>query len=152
MPRLEFSYELPCSAEQAWKAIECPRHLQQMSRPVLKLTPEDGSPEIFHAGATIHVSLALFGLLPWGRHSITFEKFDPQTKAFETREEGGPIRVWEHVFKVQPLGAQRCQCTDDIFFEAGWFNSFLWLYGQLLYRWRYRSWRRHLLTPRPTQG
>jgi len=151
VPKLRFQHELPCSAEVAWKAVENPRHLGKVSMPVLKVTPEPGNPEKFAEGATIHARLTLFGIIPWGRHSFTFAKFDPTKRLFETREEGGPIQMWEHIFKVEDLGEGRCRCTDDIFFEAGAFNGFLWAYGQLLYRTRYRNWRL-LLTPRPAQG
>ena len=58
-----------------------------------------------------------------------------------TNERGGPVRMWNHRIKVEPLSERRCLYTDELELRAGVLTAFVWLIAHLFYRYRQMRWR-----------
>jgi hypothetical protein len=129
--------ELPIAAERAWELMSNPAMLNFVMPPVMGLS---GLPERWSgAGGVDRLELRAFGRIPLWEHVIRFERFEPNQ--IVTDESGGPVKVWRHAARVEPLDRSRCRYVDDIEVDAGWATPLVWAYAQYQYRHRQRQWR-----------
>ncbi len=91
--------------------------------------------------------LKLFSFIPWGQHTIEFVSVDDEKYIYRSKEFGTNIKSWIHELRIVPRDGNSCSCHDVIEFEAGLANVFVWVFSQLLYRFRYFR-RRRLLARR----
>jgi hypothetical protein len=139
MPRMVFRHRLPCSPQKAWEDFRSPAHLARVSFPFLRLAAPS-VPARWEMGQSVTMKVSLFCFIPWSTHTIEFRSIDDSTLTALTDERGGAIQTWKHHVRIEPEGS-RCLCTDTIDFEAGRWNTFVWVFSQALYRFRYLRWK-----------
>jgi hypothetical protein len=90
---------------------------------------------------TTRVRAYLFGLIPWGVRTMTFERVDQRRREIQTRERDFFVRRWDHLIRVEPLEGGRCRYTDDIEIRAGMLTFGVWLFAMWFYRHRQKRWQ-----------
>lgn len=139
--------ELACEPRAARREVVTTRLLRFVSAPLIAFEPIDGSswPEIWRAG-THPMRMRLFGIIPFGEQVIEISFPEPtRPDEFLLRDDGsGTVaRRWDHRISIRP--ASRSGWTryeDHVDVEAGVLTLPVWLFAQVLYRWRQRRWRR----------
>jgi len=142
MVSVNVSAELDAPADQVWLAVQSPAALVHVTRGLLGLPALTRRTSPWRAGETVTVRVYLFGAVPFSRHHITVAELDHERMRLRTEESGGPIRRWEHVIEVIPLGHERCRYTEFIEIEAGALTRPVRWYASVFYRMRQRRWRR----------
>jgi hypothetical protein len=135
---------LPCPPEKVWQELQRSSLLLELIPPLFWFVPADGQPfpEYWQQGATMHFKGYLFGVIPIGTHTISFERIDPVAREIQSRESEALVRRWDHLIRLQPAGNRQTLYSDEVFIQAGWATVFVWLFAHLFYRHRQRGWRR----------
>jgi hypothetical protein len=61
-----------------------------------------------------------------------------------TQEQGGLIKSWDHEIKFEVKDSKTCIYTDTVKIKAGAFTALVWLFANILYRYRQRRWKQLL--------
>ena len=80
----------------------------------------------------------LFGVIPWGTHTIRIVRFDPE--GVSSREGNEHVPVWNHDITMIPIDENRTKYTDQVEIRAGWKTPFVWLWAKAFYAHRQRKW------------
>ena len=139
--RAKISSELPASAEQVWSLVKRSSTLLYVTRGLLGFGGADQFPSEWRQGAQVDTRLLFFGVLPAWRHRLTFKVVSDAKREQFTEEGGGLVPTWNHLIKVEALGAQQCRYTDDVEIKAGPLTPVVWLYANVFYRYRQWRWR-----------
>lgn len=131
----------PASAAVVWARVKRSDTLLYITRGMLGFAGSGRFPEYWREGDTQHTRLLFFGVLPGWRHRLFFERVDDDQQVLLTREGGGLVPVWNHRIEVEPLDTNRCSYRDEIEIQAGLLTPVVWLYAQVLYRYRQWRWR-----------
>lgn len=134
---------LDAPPDKVWAALNTPRLLRHVARPILTFQPINPKalPETWGEGA-YSVRLWFFGVLPVGRQVIDVSYPPPKGDTRFIRDNGHSalIRRWDHVISVAPEG-EGTRYTDEVAIDAGlltlpayWFAK--WFYGHRQRRWR----------------
>ena len=102
MPTVSLSTVVPADADLVWSAVTSPAGFRFVSRGLVRWPVVAHRMERWREGETVVGWMFLLGFLPMSRHSLTFERLDPETREFATDEHGGPIRAWNHRITVTP--------------------------------------------------
>jgi len=146
MPIVEISTRFEASPDQVWEALQKPRLLQFVARPILHFTPID--PPQFPERWTPRdytVRMWFLGVLPVGRQIIGLSHPPAEGDERLIRDNGRSaiIKRWDHLISIAPEdGGTRY--TDRVEIEAGLFTPFIVAFAQVFYRHRQRRWR-HLI-------
>lgn len=97
---------------------------------------------IWTVGGTSSFRFRLFGVIPFGTHTIHIVRFDPA--GVSSREGNEHVPVWNHDILMDPLDADHTRYTDRVEIQAGWKTVFVWLWANLFYAHRQRRWIRLL--------
>ena len=135
---------LPCSADQAWAAVQTSALLVEVAAPVVAIRPVAGEtfPEKWPVGQTLRFRSYLFGFIPVGTRTLHFERIDQSAREIQSRESDSLISRWDHLIRVRPTADGRYRYSDEVEIEAGWRTLFVWLFAMMFYRHRQRRWRR----------
>lgn len=68
-------------------------------------------------------------------------RFDEDKREIPSNEQGGPVKVWNHRIKVEPLSERRCLYTGELEVHAGTLTPLIWLFAHPFYRYRQMRWR-----------
>lgn len=140
MAIVRISTDLPLSAAAAFALAQKPALFQFVVRPVLRVS---GLPrERFAAavpGDELNVRMWWFGVLPGWRHRLRIVSAEPYE--LYTNERGGLLRSWNHRLTFAPRGDDGCRYTDEVTLDAGPATPLVWVFAQLLFRWRQARWR-----------
>lgn len=142
--RVHVESTLPCDAEDAWSEVQTSRLLEEVASPIVTFRPakgDDAIPAKWENLETAVVRPRLFGVIPWGTRSMTFERVDSRRRTIQTREHDALVARWDHRIQVRPLADGRCQYTDEIEINAGLLTPLVWLFAQCFYRHRQRRWQ-----------
>ena len=139
---VKVSNEYAAPADLVWALVKQSATLRYVCRGLLGFSGT--LPEEWEEGRSVSVRLFLFNFLPAWRHKITVEKIDDDLRKMQTKEGGGLIKHWSHQITVEPRSDCQCRYTDEIDIKAGLLTPLIWLYAQLLYRYRQRRWRKLL--------
>lgn len=134
----------PCDADRAWDAVQTSALLCEVTAPLVTIRAAEGErlPVRWEHGSTLRVRSSLFGTIPLGTRTISFERIDPVARELQSRESDPLIRRWDHLVTIRPIAAGRCRYRDEIVIEAGWLTLGVWLFAQWFYRHRQRRWKR----------
>lgn len=144
---VNISTKLNCTPEQAWKEVQTSRLLHYVTSPLLTFKPIVPAklPELWTEG-TYQVGLWIFGLIPFGKHSIviTVEDADPRGQIYQIRDNGygDLISTWDHRITIQAGEDGKTLYSDSAEIKAGVLTFLIWLYEQLFYRYRQSRWRK----------
>jgi hypothetical protein len=117
--------------------------LQQIASPYASFAPVDGSQNLtWQPGETYRFHFRLFGLIPFGIHTIQVVDFAPG--GILTREGNPHVPVWNHRILLETMDEQTLRYTDEVEIGAGWKTPFVSLWARIFYRHRQRKWRKLL--------
>ena len=84
----------------------------------------------------------LFGVIPFGVHTIRIVRFDGN--GISSREGDEHVPVWNHDITLIPLDNAHTRYTDRVEIQAGWKTPLVWLWARGFYAHRQRKWIRLL--------
>ena len=132
----------PAPRDQVLSRLRCLETLQYIAAPFASFTPvNETAGFIWEAGAVSEYRFKLFGIIPFGIHTIRIERFDQD--GIQSREHNRHVPVWDHLIILKDLG-DRTEYTDEVVIRAGWKTVFVWLWARAFYAHRQRKWIRLL--------
>ena len=116
--------------------------LQYIAAPYATFIPVNKTEDFrWEAGASSEYRFKLFGIIPFGVHTIRIERFDQD--GIQSREHNRHVPVWDHLITLKDLG-DHTENTDEVVIRAGWKTFFIWLWASAFYAYRQRKWIRLL--------
>jgi hypothetical protein len=134
--------DLAAPASVVWDAVRTPAAFRTVTRGLLRYPPADRRTAAWREGETVSGRLWLFGVLPFGRHTIRFARVDPAQLTLTSHEHGGLIRSWVHDIVLEPLDDHRTRYTDRVEIDAGWATVPVTAFAWLFYKVRQTRWHR----------
>lgn len=144
------SFEIPCSADSAWRALHDPVTIASVYGSLLRLTPDETPPAQLTTGTRMVVALNALGILPLGRQAIVVTDSQVDRGDIEVRtmhDRGGPVtgplallRGWHHRMSVSSIPGSETSASWSDTLEVG--GPFAWLFWPALYgTWKMRETR-----------
>ena len=142
--QVNISTFLPIAPEKLIEELKSPKQLQKTAAPLVYFDycGEGELSEKWQPRAYLF-SVRLFGFLPFGKHTMVFTY--PDSLSIRDNGYSGLCKKWDHLMTVR-ASAGGCIYTDCAQIEAGILTPVLWLFGQAMYRFRQRSWRKYVAT------
>ena len=128
----------PASKEIVFRKLQKLETLQKIAKPYASFEPVDKMAGTWNAGSTSSYRFRLFGLIPFGTHTIHIIRFDPD--GISSRECNEHVPVWNHDIKLVKLDDRHTEYTDRVEIKAGWKTIFIWLWANAFYAHRQRKW------------
>ena len=132
----------PADRDAVFQKLRQLRTLQTIAAPYATFEPVQGAAAAWEVGGTSAYRFRLFGVIPFGTHTIHIVRFDPD--GISSREGNEHVPVWNHDIQLHPLGEGRTEYTDRVEIHAGWKTFFVWLWAEAFYAHRQRKWIRLL--------
>ena len=132
----------PVDRDRVFQKLRQLSTLQAVAAPYATFEPVMDAPPAWEVGGTSSYRLRMFGLIPFGTHTIHIVRFDPD--GISSREGNEHVPVWNHDIKLRPLDDDRTEYTDRVEVHAGWKTPFIWLWAEAFYAHRQRKWIRLL--------
>ena len=118
--------------------------LQYIAYPYATFEAVDGATDlIWEEGKVFLFKFRLFGVIPFGIHTIRVERFDEE-RGIYTLEGNQHVPVWNHEIVLATLDENKVQYTDKIEIAAGWKTPFVCLWARMFYSHRQRKWKKLL--------
>ncbi len=144
MKRVKRTSIFPAGKEQVFQRLQKLETLQYVAYPYATFSPADGKADMkWEAGNTFSFHFRLFGLIPFGKHTIHVLRFSPEEGIF-TREENKHVPIWNHEIILEQLEDGSCRYTDIVDIDAGWKTVFVCLWAKCFYAHRQKKWLRLL--------
>ena len=134
----------PAPAEEIFEKIKKLETLQYIAKPYASFEPVEPGSGTWTAGSVSSYRFRLFGIIPFGTHTIRIIRFDP--RRISSREGNEHVPVWNHDITVVRLDDTHTKYTDRVEIRAGWKTVFVWLWANLFYAHRQKKWIRLLET------
>ncbi len=135
----------PASAEVVFEKLKAIQTLQYIAAPYATFTPVNVSETFtWKAGKTFSFRFKLFGVIPFGTHTINVTEFDEETTRIYTKESNPHVPIWNHLILLEPIDENRLRYTDEVEIFAGWKTPFVVLWAKCFYAHRQRKWLRLL--------
>ncbi len=132
----------PASAGKIFKKLQKLETLQYIAKPFAVFEPVGEPIGRWTAGSTSSYRFRLFGVIPFGLHTIRIVRFEPD--GISSRETNEHVPVWNHDITLRPLGEDCTEYTDRVEIRAGWKTLFIWLWAGAFYAHRQKKWIRLL--------
>ena len=132
----------PASRETVFEKLQKLETLQTIAKPYATFEPMGENMGTWSVGSTSSYRFRLFGVIPFGIHTIHIVRFDPD--GISSREGNGHVPVWNHDISLIPLDDSHTGYTDRVEIRAGWKTFFVWLWANAFYAHRQRKWLRLL--------
>ena len=116
--------------------------LQLIAKPFATFEPVGETVSTWEVGSTSAYRFRLFGLIPYGTHTIHILRFDPD--GVSSREGNAHVPVWNHEISLVEKDESHTLYTDRVEIHAGWKTAFIWLWANAFYAHRQRKWIRLL--------
>ena len=128
----------PAKRSDVFNRLQCLQTLQIIAAPYASFTPVDVQTDnVWRVGGVSSYRFRLFGVIPFGTHTIRIERFDENE--IQSRESNEHVQVWDHRITLKDLGGQT-EYTDEVDIRAGWKTFFVWLWAKAFYAHRQRKW------------
>lgn len=128
----------PASRDVVFKKLQKLKTLQYIAKPYATFEPVGAAEPVWTADSTSAYRFRLFGMIPFGTHTIRIIRFDPE--GVSSREGNEHVPVWNHDITLIPLDADHTKYTDRVEIRAGWQTPFIWLWANAFYAHRQRKW------------
>ncbi len=128
----------PASQKTVFQKLQQLETLQYIAWPYADFTPVGDSLHTWSVGSTSSFRLRLFGIIPFGTHTIRIVRFDPD--GISSREGNKYVPVWNHEIRLRELDGSHTEYNDRVEIRAGWKTPFIWLWAVAFYRHRQRKW------------
>ena len=135
---------LRCGPERAWQEVQRPALLRYITHPLVHFEPiaPNTFPPAWREGR-YRVRMRLFGILPGGTQWIVIRlKVSPGIYELFDDGQGDLIAHWRHHITLRPTPEGFTHYTDTVDIEAGLLTWGVWLYANVLFRYRQSRWRR----------
>ena len=142
----------PTSRETVFENLRKLETLQYIASQFATFEPEEDVGSVWTEGEKSSYRFRLFGIIPFGTHTIRIIRFSPD--GISSRESNEQVPVWNHDITLVSLDDDHTQYTDRVEIHAGWKTAFVWLWANLFYAHRQRKWIRLLAArlPIPAEG
>ena len=132
----------PACQEEVFTTLQRLETLQYIAFSYASFVPVDGNAEmVWQVGSTSSFHFKLFGIIPFGTHTIRIESFD--INSIQSREHNEHVPVWDHKITLRDMG-EKTAYTDEVDIKAGWKTPFIWIWAKAFYGHRQRRWIRLL--------
>ena len=132
----------PAKREEVFAKLQELSTLQYIAAPYASFKPVDPKESgVWKAGNTSSYRFSLFGLIPFGTHTIHIERFDQD--CIQSKEGNEHVPVWNHTILLKDHG-NTTEYTDKVDIDAGWKTFFVWLWANAFYAHRQKKWIRLL--------
>ncbi len=132
----------PAGRDTVFQKLQKLETLQYIAWPYAAFEPVGDAGHIWKAGSTSSYRFRLFGVIPFGTHTIHIVRFDPD--GVRSHEGNGHVPVWNHDITMDQVDAEHTKYTDRVEIQAGWKTVFIWLWANAFYAHRQRKWIRLL--------
>lgn len=132
----------PASKETVFRKLQQLETLQLIAKPFATFEPVGETVSTWEAGSTSAYRFRLFGLIPYGTHTIHILRFDPD--GVSSRERNAHVPVWNHEISLVEKDENHTLYTDRVEIRAGWKTAFIWLWANAFYAHRQKKWVRLL--------
>ena len=129
----------PASKEIVFSKLQRLELLQHIAKPYATFTPIGEKISIWESGKSTAYKFKLFGIIPFGLHTINVLSFDLEDGVY-THEGNVHVPVWNHRIVLYGLPDNRCLYTDIVEIDAGWKTLFVYLWAKCFYAHRQRRW------------
>ena len=133
---------LPAGRDAVFQKLRKLETLRYIAWPFAAFEPVGGAALTWMAGVTSSYRFRLFGVIPFGTHTIHIVRFDPE--GIRSRETNEHVPVWNHDIIMEPVDAYHTEYTDRVEIRAGWKTAFVWVWANAFYAHRQRRWIRLL--------
>jgi len=128
----------PASKETVFCKLQQLEMLQTIAKPYASFEPIGETVSTWVAGSTSAYRFRLFGVIPYGTHTIHIVRFD--LEGVSSREGNEHVPVWNHDIFMERADANHTRYTDRVEIQAGWKTVFIWLWANAFYAHRQRKW------------
>ncbi len=128
----------PAGRDTVFQKLQQLETLQYIARPYATFEPVSDAVHIWTVDSTSSYRFRLFGVIPFGTHTIHIVRFDPD--GVSSREGNEYVPVWNHDIILEPVDAEHTRYTDRVEIKAGWKTVFIWLWANAFYAHRQRKW------------
>jgi len=130
------------STEKAWNTLKKKDTFLFITHGFLGFIGSKNWPGEFYEGQEIDTRFVFFHIFPAWKHYLRVVRLDNNSKELYSNEKGGPIKIWNHLIKIEPEADQSCKYTDQIEIKAGLLTPFVWGYAHIFYRYRQHRWKK----------
>ncbi len=128
----------PVPREAVFQKLQELETLQYIARPYATFEPAGPVASVWTAGSESSFRFRLFGIIPYGIHTIRVVRVDPG--GISSRERNPHVPVWNHDISLMALDERHTEYTDRVEIHAGWKTCFIWLWANAFYGHRQRKW------------
>ena len=128
----------PASKDTVFRKLQQLETLQRIAKPYASFEPIGEVVSTWAVGSTSAYRFRLFGVIPFGTHTIHILRFDPD--GVSSREGNEHVPVWNHEIRLIGKDETHTQYTDRVEIHAGWKTAFIWLWANAFYAHRQRKW------------
>ena len=132
----------PASRDVVFQKLQRLETLQTIAKPYATFEPLDNAATAWIVGSKSSYRFMLFGIIPFGIHTIRIVRLDPE--GISSREGNGHVPVWNHDILLVPIDENHTEYTDRVEIKAGWKTIFIWLWAKTFYAHRQTKWIRLL--------
>ena len=132
----------PAGGDFVFQKLQQLETLQMIAKPYAPFEPIGETVSTWEVGSTSAYRFRLFGVIPFGTHTIHIVRFDPD--GISSRERNEHVPVWNHDITLKAVDAKHTRYTDRVEIQAGWKTVFIWLWANAFYAHRQRKWIRLL--------
>jgi len=132
----------PASRDVVFQKLQRLETLQTIAKPYATFEPLDNTATAWIVGSKSSYRFMLFGLIPFGIHTIRIVRLDPE--GISSREGNRHVPVWNHDILLVPIDENHTEYTDRVEIKAGWKTIFIWLWAKAFYAHRQTKWIRLL--------
>ncbi len=132
----------PATRDAVLQKLQRPETLRTIAKPYAAFEPADNAAAVWTVGSKSSWHLRLFGIIPFGTHTIRIMRFD--SERISSREGNGHVPVWNHDILLVPIDENHTEYTDRVEIQAGWKTVFVWGWAKLFYAHRQKQWIRLL--------
>jgi hypothetical protein len=129
----------PSSKEIVFAKLQRLELLQHIAKPYATFTSIGEKISVWESGKSSSYKFKLFGIIPFGTHTINVLSFDMDNGIY-THEENELVPVWNHRIVLNGLPDNRCLYTDIVEMDAGWKTLFVFLWAKCFYAHRQKRW------------
>ncbi|UTY31983.1 hypothetical protein [Treponema putidum] len=135
----------PVNANVIWEKLQSLESLQYVAAPFAAFKLIDGEKNIqWECGKTFRLNFKLFGVIPFGIHSIYICTLDKETLTIYSNENNPHVPIWNHRIQLEPIDDNRTKYTDCIEIESGWKTGIIYIWAKAFYAHRQRKWKKLL--------
>ena len=138
IPTVKKTSIFPASREKVFSLLKQLETLQFIASPYASFTSIDDNKEfVWQEGMVFKFKFKLFGIIPYGIHTINVIKFDNE---IYTNESNTHVPIWNHRITLKECNDGKTEYTDEVEIGAGWKTLFIYLWAKCFYSHRQKKW------------